>query len=157
MESWQNYVSVTNREKQGEQIACYTPDVNISWYDDEEYTEFHDIFKIKDLKGLVNALDTTKGAAWKGAPCSHISWGKSNNQDYIMIEGFDSKGRKKGDGLLNCPRYRLRLRHYVERKPKTSTGQDDGVYTREERDIRLGRGQVIGRFQQKEILSAAHV
>jgi len=91
----------------------YTPDVNISRYNDEEYAVFHDLFKIKDLKGLVNVLDTTKGAAWKGAPCSHISWGMAD-QDYIMIEGLDSKGRKKSDGLLNCPKYRLRLRHYVE-------------------------------------------
>tara|TARA_B100000927_G_scaffold241809_1_gene203395 strand:- start:4922 stop:6040 length:1119 start_codon:yes stop_codon:yes gene_type:complete len=139
-----------NRKAGRTDCISYTPDVNITWYNNEEYAEFHDIFKIKDLKGLVNALDTTKGAAWKGAPCSHISWGKSNKQDYIMIEGFDSKGRKKSDGLLNCPRYRLRLRHYVERKPKTSTGQDDGVYTREERDIRLGRNQVIERFQLKK-------
>jgi hypothetical protein len=98
---------------------------------------FHDLFKIKDLKGLVNALDTTKGAAWKGAPCSHISWGMAD-QDYIMIEGLDSKGRKKSDGLLNCPKYRLRLRHHVE-----------CGYTREERDIRLGRNQTIERFEQK--------
>ena len=136
-----------NRKAGRTDSISYTPDVNIS-YTDEDYAVFHDLFKIKDLKGLVNALDTTKGAAWKGAPCSHISWGMAD-QDYIMIEGLDSKGRKKSDGLLNCPRYRLRLRHYVEIKPKTSTGQDGGIYTREERDIRFGRNQMIERFRQK--------
>lgn len=132
-----------NRKAGRTDSISYTPDVNISWvpcrYTDEDYAVFHDLFKIKDLKGLVNALDTTKGAAWKGAPCSRISWGMAD-QDYIMIEGLDSKGRKKSDGLLNCPRYRLRLRHYVE-----------CGYTRKERDIRFGRNQMIQRFQQKKI------
>ena len=68
----------------------------------------------KHLNGLMMKIDCTKGAAWKGKPCSDISI-ESNKA--LLIAGIDTKGRTKNEGLINTPRFMFSIEQI---KPKDS-------------------------------------